>query len=49
MRKGIMPPYAIATGALWIACLLMLAACGPGQIQTRTDGYGEAYTQFGRD
>jgi hypothetical protein len=44
-----MPPYTIATGALLIACFLMLAACGPGQIQARTDGYGAAYTQFGRD
>ena len=43
-----MPPYATATNALLIAHLLMLAACGPGRIQVRTDGYGEAYTQFGR-
>jgi hypothetical protein len=27
----------------------MLAACGNGRIQVRTEGYGEAYTQFGRD
>ncbi|MEJ0072001.1 MAG: hypothetical protein WDO24_28430 [Pseudomonadota bacterium] len=44
-----MPPYALATGTLVIACLLMLAACGSGGIQARTDGYGNTYTQFGRD
>lgn len=47
-----MSPHAIAPGALLIACLLMLAACGNGRIQVRTEGYegyGEAYTQFGRD
>ena len=39
----------IATCAVLVAGLLMLAACGPGRISVRTDGYGEAYTQFGRD
>jgi len=44
-----MRPYATATGALLIVYLLLLAACGPGRIEARTEGYGEAYTQFGRD
>jgi len=39
----------IACWAVLVAGLLTLAACGPGGIQVRTDGYGEAYTQFGRD
>jgi hypothetical protein len=39
----------MTTGALWIACLLMLACCGTSSLQVRTDGYGAAYTQFGRD
>jgi hypothetical protein len=42
-------PRKIATRAVLAAGLVMLAACGPGRIDVRTDGYGEAYTQFGRD
>jgi hypothetical protein len=39
----------MTTSALWIICLLVLASCGPSPLQARTEGYGAAYTQFGRD
>jgi hypothetical protein len=42
-------PKKLATYAVLVAGLLVLAACGQGRINVRTEGYGEAYTQFGRD
>jgi len=39
----------IAAGALLIAGLLMLTACGNAHIQVQTQGYGDSYTQLGHD
>jgi hypothetical protein len=47
-RPSLARPGMVAIGALLIAGLLMLTACG-GRIQVQTQGYGDSYTQLGHD
>ena len=42
-------PYAMRALAALLLVVLTLTACQVPRFQARTDGYGEAYTQFGRD